>query len=44
MIRKRDKVVEVNDITLSQDLSAPVVDVIIDGITVAEFQVNTASS
>ena len=44
MIRKRAKVVEVNDVTLSQDPGAPEVDVIIDGILVAGFQVDIGSS
>ena len=44
MIRNRAKVVEVNDVTLSQDPGAPAVDVIIDGVLVAGFQVDTCSS
>ena len=44
MIRKRAKVVEVNDVTLNQDPGAPEVDVIIDGILVAGFQVDIGSS
>ena len=44
MIRNRAKVVEVNDVTLSQDPGAPTVDVIIDGVLVAGFQVDTCSS
>ena len=44
MIRKRAKVVEVNDVTLSQDPGAPAVDVIIDGVLVAGFQVDIGSS
>ena len=44
MVRKRAKVVKVNDITMSQDQDALVVDVIIDGVMVAGFQVDTRSS
>ena len=44
MIRKRAKVVEVNDITLSQDPGAPAVDIIIDGVLVVGFQADTGSS
>ena len=44
MICKRAKVVEVNDVTLSQDPGAPAVDVIIDGVMVVVFQVDTGSS
>jgi hypothetical protein len=36
--------VEVNDVILSQDSGAPAVDVIIDGVTVVGFQVDTRSS
>ena len=44
MIRKRAKVVEVNGVTLSQDHGAPAVDVIIDGVIIVGFQVDTGSS
>ena len=44
MIRKRAKVVEVNDVTRSQDPGTPAVDVIIGGVLVAVFQVDTGSS
>lgn len=44
MIHKRAKVVEVNDITLSQDQGEHVVDVIIDEMMVVGFQVDTGSS
>ena len=38
IIRKRTKVVEVNDVTLSQDRGALVVDVIIDGVMLGGFR------
>ena len=44
MICKRAKAGEVNDMTLSQDPGAPVVDVIIEGVMVVGFQVDTGSS
>ena len=44
MICKRAKAGEVNDMTLSQYLGAPVVDVIIEGVMVVGFQVDTGSS
>ena len=44
MIRKIAKVVEIHNVTLSQDPSALAVDVIIDGVLIAGFQVDTGSS
>ena len=40
MIRKKAKVVEVNDVTLSQDPGTLAMDVIINGVMVAGFQVD----
>lgn len=44
MIRKKTKVVEVSDVTLSQDSGTPGMDVIIDGVMVVGFQVYNGSS
>lgn len=43
MIHKRDKVMEVNDITLSQGPCASAMDVIIDGAIVVGLHVDTWS-
>ena len=44
MVRKKPKNVEIHDVTLSKDPGAPVVDVIIDGVLIPGFQVDTGSS
>ena len=44
MIRKKPKMVDIHDVTLSKDPGAPAVDVIIDGVLIPGFQVDTGSS
>ena len=44
MIRKRPKRVDIHDVTLSKDPGALAVDVIIDGVLIPGFQVDTGSS
>ena len=44
MIRKKPKIVDIHDVTLSKDPGAPAVDVIIDGVLIPGFQVDTGSS
>ena len=44
MIRKKPKTVDIHDVTLSKDPGASAVDVIIDGVLIPGFQVDTWSS
>jgi hypothetical protein len=44
MIRKKPDTVDIHDVTLSKDPGAPAVDVIIDGVLIHGFQVDTGSS
>ena len=37
MLRKESKIVDIHDITLSKDLGAPTVEVIIDGVLIPGF-------
>lgn len=44
VLQKKSKIVEVNDITLSQDSCAPMVDVTVGFVSIIEFQVDIGSS